>query len=43
VRKRVQPNNEAIEKVEKELNKTTISNHVQMLGDEKFEDQSSAQ
>lgn len=42
VRKQIQLDNEAIEKMEKEFNKTMISNRMQMLGDDEFEDQSSA-
>jgi hypothetical protein len=34
---------EEIEKLEKEFNKTTISNHIQMLEDDEFEDQSSVE
>ncbi len=43
VRKQVWFNNEAIEKLEKEFSKTTISDHIQMLEDDEFEDQSSAE
>jgi len=42
-KKQVWLNNEAIEKLEKEFNKTTISNHIQMLEDDEFENQSSVE
>jgi hypothetical protein len=43
VRKQIWLNNEAIKKLEKEFSKTTISNHIQMLGDDEFQDQSSVE